>query len=333
MNINDMSEEAQIAMVRINPLNIGDINDPSEEVQLAAVNKRGGVIAWIKNPSVDVTLQAIKSDPRAINLSNVYVSNELVEKCKNDIIIYLLKCLSNNEEGAWDKVARYIVNMLFKRGIHWSELDTIRKSLDADYLSESNIDWDNLDDETLIGYVKENPDNIKYIKNPSQEVQLAALRRKPQIIQFIAFPSEKFQLYVVRLSPGYIRYINEPTDNVIIEAFKKDNSILEEIPYPSEKVQMYAVSHFPLAIFDIQYPTDQVQIIAINKEGESILHIRNLKKSVIEKCKDSIIRRMLSNIHDGYISTVVSMIKILEKFYIEWKEIEIIKQSIEHDQK
>ncbi|NBP57438.1 hypothetical protein EBU71_13060 [bacterium] len=55
---------------------------------------------------------------------------------------------------------------------------------------------------------------IQFIHNPSQEVQLAAVRRNSYSIRFIHNPSEKVQLAAVRKNPSSIKHIQNPSEKV-----------------------------------------------------------------------------------------------------------------------
>ena len=56
---------------------------------------------------------------------------------------------------------------------------------------------------------------IQFIPNPSEEVQLAAVKEDPFSILFIQNPSEKVQLAAVEENPFSIRSIDNPTEKVI----------------------------------------------------------------------------------------------------------------------
>ena len=73
---------------------------------------------------------------------------------------------------------------------------------------------DNPSEEVQLAAVKENPHSIKYIKNPSQEVQLAAVEKNPYSIRYIKNPTQKVQLAAVEKNPHSIRYIKNPTQKV-----------------------------------------------------------------------------------------------------------------------
>ena len=55
---------------------------------------------------------------------------------------------------------------------------------------------------------------IKYIKNPSEEIQLKVVKKDGWNIQFIINPIEEAQIEAVKQSKWFIRHIQNPTENV-----------------------------------------------------------------------------------------------------------------------
>jgi hypothetical protein len=108
-------------------------------------------------------------------------------------------------------------------------------------------------EEEQIKYVQEKYDNIKNIQNPSEAVQLAAVKQHSRAIYFIENPSEAVQMEAVSKDPGSIAFIKRP----------------------SEAVQMKAVQKKKYAILTIENPTENVQLAAIRKNIFIIFHIKN----------------------------------------------------------
>ena len=60
MNINSLSEDEQLEIIKDEPLMVHYIKNQSLKVQLATVNSDGLCIKYIKNPSYEVQLAAIQ---------------------------------------------------------------------------------------------------------------------------------------------------------------------------------------------------------------------------------------------------------------------------------
>jgi len=82
-------------------------------------------------------------------------------------------------------------------------------------LKANNIIWIKNPSETLqMAVVKEDGEIIKYIENPSEAVKLAAVKQNYWVIHAIENPSEAVQLAAVKQNRGAIKYIKNPTKRV-----------------------------------------------------------------------------------------------------------------------
>jgi hypothetical protein len=71
---------------------------------------------------------------------------------------------------------------------------------------------DNPSEEVQLTAVKDDPFSIKYIENPTEKVQLAAVKKNPYSIRFIQNSSETVQLAAVKQYPNSIRFIQNPSE-------------------------------------------------------------------------------------------------------------------------
>lgn len=154
--------------------------------------------------------------------------------------------------------------------------------------------WNSLPEITQIELVSVYPIGIDKIKDPSEAVQMAAIKKNPGCITLLDSPCETVQIYVAQQDPFVISLIS-PTEKTILTAVEKDPSVVEKDPSvlesiknpseefqlqiaklvptaikyidnPNEEIQLIAVERNPYAINDIAYPTEKVQLIAIRKE-------------------------------------------------------------------
>jgi hypothetical protein len=103
--------------------------------------------------------------------------------------------------------------------------------------------------------------NIKYIKNPSEEVKLAAVKQNGYAVQFIKNPSEEVQLAAVMENGCAIEYINEPSEQVQLAAVKKFGVAIGHIKNPSEEIKLAAVKQSCHAIHHIKNPSKEAMTI------------------------------------------------------------------------
>lgn len=76
-------------------------------------------------------------------------------------------------------------------------------------------------EEEQIENIKKCPISIKYINNPSENIQLLAVKQDGYVIEHIDNPSEKIQLEAVKKNVYSIACIHNPTDKVIQKAIKE----------------------------------------------------------------------------------------------------------------
>ena len=62
------------------------------------------------------------------------------------------------------------------------------------------------------------PEEIQYIKNPSEEVKMAAVKQDGWAIQYIKNPSEAMQMTAVQQNSWAIQYIKNPSEEVKMAA-------------------------------------------------------------------------------------------------------------------
>jgi len=104
---------------------------------------------------------------------------------------------------------------------------------------------------------------IKNIKNPSEAVQLEAVKQNVYALKYIVEkgiePSEQVQLAAVKRSIQAIEYIKNPSEAVQLEAVKEDGYAIDYIKNPSEAVQLEAIKQNIKLYRYIKNPTEAVK--------------------------------------------------------------------------
>ena len=144
-------------------------------------------------------------------------------------------------------------------------------------------------------------ENFNYIKNPSEELQLEAVKRNGYAIEFIDNPSEAVQLEAVKQNGVAIQYIKNPSEEVCLEALKSsfyshqyisDESFTDNVLKAyilnggnvyrklkliskSEKMKLFAIVCDGYNIKHIDNPTDDMKKLAVNVNGKTIRYINN----------------------------------------------------------
>jgi len=109
-------------------------------------------------------------------------------------------------------------------------------------------------------------------ENPSEDLQLAAVKQDGHAIYYIKNPSEDLQLAAVKQDGHAIYYIKNPSEDLQLAAVKQDGHairyIIEKGIEPSERVQFAAVQENWRAIGDIKNPTPKVKKLAAELEAK-----------------------------------------------------------------
>jgi hypothetical protein len=128
--------------------------------------------------------------------------------------------------------------------------------------------------------VNQNGHTIQYIKNPTEAVQMAAVNKNGLTIKHIPNPGEAVQMAAVNKNGLAIGYISNPGEAVQLAAVNRNGFALKHIKNPSEAVQLAAVNHDGFAIEYIKNPTEDIQMAAVNQNGISIGNISNPSEAV-----------------------------------------------------
>ena len=128
--------------------------------------------------------------------------------------------------------------------------------------------------------VKQDGCALRYIKNPSEAVQLASVKQDGYDLRFIKKPSEKVQLAAVNQNGYAVDYIKKPSDKVQLFAVKQYGYAIQYIKKPSEAVQLAAVKKDGNAIQFIKKPSDKVQLVAVKQRGNAIQYIKKPSEAV-----------------------------------------------------
>ena len=108
--------------------------------------------------------------------------------------------------------------------------------------SKKNLDNELLYNEILtLKLVSLDGTIIRSIPNPSERIQLAAVKQNPHSIQFIKNPYLSTQIYVVEIDGNLIDFIVNPSQNVQIKAVQQCPTSIQFIKEPCEDAQYFAV--------------------------------------------------------------------------------------------
>jgi hypothetical protein len=128
--------------------------------------------------------------------------------------------------------------------------------------------------------VRRDGHSIRFVKDPSEEVQIEAVRRYGTAIRFIKDPSDEMKLEAVRQDGDAIQFIKDPSEEVKLEAVKQSGYVIQFVKDSSEKVKLEAVRQNGNAIQFIKYPSEIVQLEAVRQNRFSIKFIKDPSEAV-----------------------------------------------------
>ena len=128
--------------------------------------------------------------------------------------------------------------------------------------------------------IAEKNKTLALYKNPSEAVQLAAVRQTGYAIEYIENPSEAVQLAAVQKNGWALRDIENPSEAVQLAAVQQTGYAIQHIENPSEAVQLAAVQQNGWALQHIENPSEAVQLAAVKQDGDVIQLIKRPSKAV-----------------------------------------------------
>lgn len=130
---------------------------------------------------------------------------------------------------------------------------------------------DLLTEEEKLDCIKQDYTFIKKLKNPSEALQIAAIKTSIEALKYLKKPSEKVLKEAINEDYKVLEFIKNPSTALQLEAlpygYKKVLSLLEN---PSKETQLEAISFDPFALEFIKNPLEEVQIKAINEYSNNI---------------------------------------------------------------
>ena len=114
---------------------------------------------------------------------------------------------------------------------------------------------------------------LKYTENPSEEVQLDAVKENGYAIKLIENPSDEVCLAAIEYDSEVVEWIKNPSERVCLAAIKKNWAAIQFIKNPSEEVQLAAVRQNWIAVGYIAYAVcENAQLEAVDRGGIKALN-------------------------------------------------------------
>lgn len=106
------------------------------------------------------------------------------------------------------------------------------------------------------------------------------LRNDPNFINYVKNPSIEMQRYVIHENPFLFPYIDNPDYEIKKEVLQIKGRVIENMIDPTKELQILAVTNNPNVITFIKNPCEEAQMIAIEKKIVLYAFIENSTKKV-----------------------------------------------------
>ena len=142
----------------------------------------------------------------------------------------------------------------------------------------------------LVYQVMQNPSKVAELENPTEPIQLAAVRKNGIMVRYFKNPSEEVQKSAVAQTGHALEYLKNPSEEVKAHAIEHHPYAIKYVKHPSEELQFLAIEKDIGMMEYIANPTEDVQMVAVQKHLPVIRYIRNPTPKVkryVEKIRGS----------------------------------------------
>ena len=254
-----LDENSQLIALIYHPEAFKSFKNTSEKVKKFAIQQDANNVLVIENPDVELLTLAIEKDFKII---------QKIKKQTEELQILAMK----QDIEAFNYISKF-------------EGDAKKYFLKASGLFLE--DGKSADFETQINVIKKLPWAIEFVKNPSESLQLAAVKLQGNTLQFFTNSSEKVKNTAIKTNGWAIKYIKKPTEAMKELAIKKQPNTLKYIKNASEYLQLLAVSNDCRSIGYLKNPSPKVQFIAMRENVRCVEGIAVPDEDVIEKILES----------------------------------------------
>ena len=252
---------------------------PEENIQLDAVERDGNLIKLLLKkgitPSSRVQLAAARNASiiQSLLQYNIIPSEEVQILSASLLGSYCLQALHQNNITPSMKVFEAAIKQDGRNIKFFSKFHLANPSIHLQILAVSQcgealrdiiqLNLGKIDHHVLEVALAQDGSVIRFIPNPSKDLQAIAVKNVSNAISYIPNPDEDIQLESVRADGWALEYIMlkgiAPSNAVLCTAVQRNPSVISIINNPSRIVQLTAVKNNPKAIKYIKNPDPLVK--------------------------------------------------------------------------
>lgn len=167
-------------------------------------------------------------------------------------------------------------------------------------------------EEDLIDLVSRAGYHIEHIENPSEAVQLAAVRQNPFVVRYIKNPTEAVQKAVIDGKSGGMAYVfvDNKTDSTIRYAIERNPYLVTYIDNPCDEYKLLAVQNDGHVLGEIADRSYDLCLAAVKQNGFAIQHVeRHMHTEHLQRCAIHQDPRAIDVIDQPYESVQLEMVQ------------------------
>lgn len=250
------SEINELCMLAIatDPLAIKFAPVQTEELCWEAVRRYGLALQNVNEQTHEICLQAVRSHADAINFVNEQTPDICLEAVRRSgmSIRYVRKPSPEIDMAA-----------VQRDGVAIKFIPSARQTL---AIQEAAI--------------KNNPESLRYIEQPSEKIKLLAIKLKPQTILYVQDPTQKMIDFALTQDGRCIRGIRNPSAQNCLKAIQQNPDVIADIPNPTPEMCLKAVRLQGWTIFHIKDQTKDLCLEAVKQDANALLHIRDQTEEI-----------------------------------------------------
>ena len=173
-----------------------------------------------------------------------------------------------------------------------------------------------MNNELCLPLFKKDPNLLRHVLNPTDEMYLECSKTKPSLISKIkntSLISNIDPLEIIRINPKHIHNIEKPTYEMYYMVVKQEGRLIEIVPeeFQDEKMCSAAVKNDPTALKLIKNQSENVCIIAMKANIHTFEYVIKKTNKIFEyvlKLKSSFIKEAQDMIDDAaFLDSMISM--------------------------
>ena len=136
------------------------------------------------------------------------------------------------------------------------------------------------DDNFIKNALIANPENIRFIKNPSLELLLCVFKINKNLIEYIDSPPQELSLLAIEEDAFYYKFINNRTQEFDRLAVERNPQVIRYIHNQTEEMCFTVLNHDVTLFKYIKNPTKEMCLAAVVRDGKLLMNIKDQTEEI-----------------------------------------------------